>query len=57
MVLVNCGQSILYMSSPYIINPKIMLDSNLFLSDMSRADATRDLIMLGQTRVSQQNIK
>ncbi|CAD5219184.1 unnamed protein product [Bursaphelenchus okinawaensis] len=56
MILVNNGNSLLYLNSPHVINPKALLDSNLYLNDMQRHDATRDLIMLNQTRITQQEI-
>lgn len=57
MILVNGGQSVLYLNSPYIIKPEIMINNNLFISDMQNHDATREIIMLNQNRVTQQNIK
>ncbi|KAI6175859.1 Guanylate cyclase [Aphelenchoides bicaudatus] len=56
MILVNGGNSLLYINSPYIFNPEIMLNNNLFISDMQNHDATREIIMLNQNRVTQQNI-
>jgi hypothetical protein len=51
MIVVNGGNSLLYMNSPHITNPQTLTDTNLFLADFQRHDATRDLIMLNQSHM------
>ena len=57
MVMVNGGNNIIYMSSPYVSSVRGLIEANLFISDFNRHDATRDLIMLNQSRISQQELK
>ncbi|KAH7680159.1 Protein GCY-37, partial [Aphelenchoides avenae] len=56
MMLVNNGNHLLYMNSPHITTVRGLLDTNIYLSDMQRHDATRDLVMLNQSRISQQEL-
>lgn len=56
-MLVNNGNHLLYMNSPHITTVRGLLDTNIYLSDMQRHDATRDLVMLNQSRISQQELK
>lgn len=57
MMLVNGGEFMLFMGSPMFTTVQELADSNMFISDYPRHDTTRDLIMLNQTRLSQQDIK
>ncbi|KAI1705039.1 heme NO binding associated domain-containing protein [Ditylenchus destructor] len=56
MKVVNNGNNILFMGSPYITSVQQLMDANLFINDFQRHDANRDLIMLNQSRLSQQEI-
>ena len=57
MILVNGGNNLLYINSPHITTVRGLLDVNIFLSDIQMHDATRDLIMLNQSRMCQQELK
>jgi guanylate cyclase soluble subunit beta len=57
MVLVNNGNSLLYMCSPHVTTVRGLMEANLYISDLQRHDTTRDLIMLTQSRISQQELK
>lgn len=57
MVLVNNGNSLLYMCSPHVNTVRGLVEANLYISDLQRHDTTRDLIMLNQSRISQQELK
>ncbi|KAI1725167.1 heme NO binding associated domain-containing protein [Ditylenchus destructor] len=57
MMLVNNGNYLLYMSSPYITTMRQLVECNLYLDDMQFYDSTRDIIMLNKTRISQQELK
>lgn len=57
MHLLNNGEHLLFMASPYFSTVHELLESNVFLSDMQLNDNTRDLILLNQNRISQQELK
>lgn len=57
MSIVNGGSSILYMSSPDITTVSGLSDATFYLDNLPLHDATRDLIMLNTTRISQQELK
>lgn len=57
MVLVNGGQNMLFIGSLNISTIRGLVDSNVFVSDMQMHDVTRDLIMLNQSRICQQELK
>lgn len=57
MVLVNNGQNLLFVASIHVTTIRGLLDSNVFISDMKMHDVTRDLIMLNQSRICQQELK
>uniref|UniRef100_A0AC35GDP0 Guanylate cyclase n=1 Tax=Panagrolaimus sp. PS1159 TaxID=55785 RepID=A0AC35GDP0_9BILA len=57
MVLVNGGQNILFIGSLNVSTIRGLVDSNVFISDMQMHDVTRDLIMLNQSRICQQELK
>lgn len=57
MSIVNGGNSILYMSSPDITTISSLSDATFYLNDLPLHNATRDLIMLNTTRISQQDLK
>ncbi|CAD5219186.1 unnamed protein product [Bursaphelenchus okinawaensis] len=50
------GEYMLFMGSPFFSTIGELAESNMFISDYPRHDTTRDLIMLNQTRLSQQEI-
>ncbi|CAD5226584.1 unnamed protein product [Bursaphelenchus xylophilus] len=52
----NNGEYMLFMGSPYFSTISELAESNMFISDYPRHDTTRDLIMLNQTRLSQQEV-
>ncbi|VDM64465.1 unnamed protein product [Angiostrongylus costaricensis] len=53
MISINEGNSIMFLCSPHATTIRDILNLNLFISDMPIHDATRDLIMLNQSRMSQ----
>uniref|UniRef100_A0A0K0DE46 guanylate cyclase n=1 Tax=Angiostrongylus cantonensis TaxID=6313 RepID=A0A0K0DE46_ANGCA len=57
MISVNEGNSIMFLCSPHATTIRDILNLNLFISDMPIHDATRDLIMLNQSRMSQMELK
>uniref|UniRef100_A0AC34Q5T6 Guanylate cyclase n=1 Tax=Panagrolaimus sp. JU765 TaxID=591449 RepID=A0AC34Q5T6_9BILA len=56
MMVVNNGQNLLFVASIHITTIRGLLDSNVFISDMKMHDVTRDLIMLNQSRICQQEL-
>lgn len=56
-MLVNGGQNMLFVGSLNISTIRGLVDSNVFISDMQMHDVTRDLIMLNQSRICQQELK
>ncbi|KAE9419941.1 hypothetical protein Angca_002375, partial [Angiostrongylus cantonensis] len=56
MISVNEGNSIMFLCSPHATTIRDILNLNLFISDMPIHDATRDLIMLNQSRMSQMEL-
>uniref|UniRef100_A0A915DIJ7 guanylate cyclase n=2 Tax=Ditylenchus dipsaci TaxID=166011 RepID=A0A915DIJ7_9BILA len=56
MMLVNNGNYLLYMSSPYLTTARAMTETNLFLNDIQQHDNTRDLILFNQSRITQQEL-
>lgn len=57
MYLINNGESLLFINSPYITTAIELKKTNIYISDMPKSDTTRDLIMLNQTRLYQNNAK
>ncbi|KJH40876.1 hypothetical protein DICVIV_13163 [Dictyocaulus viviparus] len=57
MLPVNGGDSIMFLCSPNATSVREILSLNLFISDMPLHDATRDLIMLNQSRICQIELK
>ncbi|KAI6187166.1 Guanylate cyclase [Aphelenchoides besseyi] len=57
MMLINNHQSILYINSPHLSTPEDLLQTNLYLNDFQRHDATRDKIMLNQTQITQKKLE
>lgn len=57
MVLLENNIHILYVCSPYVTTIRELLDRKLHLSDIPLHDATRDLILLNQSRMSQVELK
>ncbi|CAI4223791.1 unnamed protein product [Auanema sp. JU1783] len=56
MSIVNSGNSIMYYCSPYVTTVRDILELNLYISDMPMHDATRDLVMLNQSRICQMEL-
>uniref|UniRef100_A0AC34FTA4 Guanylate cyclase n=1 Tax=Panagrolaimus sp. ES5 TaxID=591445 RepID=A0AC34FTA4_9BILA len=56
MFLVNGGQNMLFIGSLNVSTIRGLVDSNVFISDMQMHDVTRDLIMLNQSRICQQEL-
>lgn len=54
---INGGNSIIFLCSPHVTTVRDILDLNLFISDMPMHDATRDLVMLNQSRICQMELK
>jgi guanylate cyclase soluble subunit beta len=57
MCLLNNGEHLLFMGSPYFSTVHELIESNIYISDMQLNDITRDLILLNQNRIAQQEIK
>lgn len=57
MFLINNGENLLYLGSPYVKNAKELRRSQLYLSDMALNDMTRELIMLNQSSFCQIFVK
>lgn len=57
MVLVNNGQNLLFIASLHLSTVRGLIDTNVYISDMKMHDVTRDLILLNQSRVCQQELK
>lgn len=57
LILVNNGQNLIFINSPFLNSVTDLIHANLFMSDFPLHDATRDLIMLNQSRISQQELK
>uniref|UniRef100_A0A914DSI5 guanylate cyclase n=1 Tax=Acrobeloides nanus TaxID=290746 RepID=A0A914DSI5_9BILA len=57
MILINNGENLLYLGSPYVKNAKELRRSQLYLSDMALNDMTRELIMLNQSSFCQIFVK
>ncbi|VDK52660.1 unnamed protein product [Cylicostephanus goldi] len=56
MMPVNGGNSIMFLCSPHVTSVRDILDLKLFISDMPMHDATRDLVMLNQSRICQMEL-
>ncbi|KHJ91153.1 heme NO binding associated [Oesophagostomum dentatum] len=56
MMPVNSGNSIIFLCSPHVTTVRDILDLKLFISDMPIHDATRDLVMLNQSRICQMEL-
>lgn len=57
MILLNNAEHLLYMASPYFSTVHELFASNVFIGDMPIHDATRDLVLLNQNRISQKELK
>ncbi|KAE9549457.1 hypothetical protein FO519_007332 [Halicephalobus sp. NKZ332] len=56
MLLANNGQNLLFIASIHTSTIRELLDLNVYISDMKMHDVTRDLIMLNQSRICQQEL-
>ncbi|GMT25016.1 hypothetical protein PFISCL1PPCAC_16313, partial [Pristionchus fissidentatus] len=56
MQMLSGGNSIIFLASPHATSVRDILNVNLFISDMPMHDATRDLIMLNQSRMCQMEL-
>ncbi|GMS96109.1 hypothetical protein PENTCL1PPCAC_18284, partial [Pristionchus entomophagus] len=56
MMMLSGGNSIIFLASPHATSVRDILNVNLFISDMPMHDATRDLIMLNQSRMCQMEL-
>ncbi|CAD6196741.1 unnamed protein product [Caenorhabditis auriculariae] len=56
MMPVNDGNSIIFICSPHVTTVRDILKFKLFISDMPIHDATRDLVMLNQSRICQMEL-
>lgn len=54
---VDGGNSIVFLCSPHVTSVRDILNLKLFISDMPMHDATRDLMMLNQSRICQMELK
>uniref|UniRef100_A0A7I5EBN4 guanylate cyclase n=1 Tax=Haemonchus contortus TaxID=6289 RepID=A0A7I5EBN4_HAECO len=50
------GNYIIFLCSPYVTTVRDFIDLKLYLSDMPMYDATRDLVMLNQSRICQMEL-
>uniref|UniRef100_A0A0N4WIY8 guanylate cyclase n=1 Tax=Haemonchus placei TaxID=6290 RepID=A0A0N4WIY8_HAEPC len=50
------GNYIIFLCSPYVTTVRDFVDLKLYLSDMPMYDATRDLVMLNQSRICQMEL-
>uniref|UniRef100_A0A914D592 guanylate cyclase n=1 Tax=Acrobeloides nanus TaxID=290746 RepID=A0A914D592_9BILA len=57
MYLINNGESLLFINSPYITTAMELKKTNMYISDFSKSDTTRDLIFLNQSRLYRNNAK
>ncbi len=57
IVLLKDLKHMIYLCSPYVTSVRDLLDHGLHLSDIPLHDATRNLILLNQSRMSQVEIK
>ncbi|EYB86139.1 hypothetical protein Y032_0285g1364 [Ancylostoma ceylanicum] len=56
MMPVDGGNSIVFLCSPHVTSVRDILNLKLFISDMPMHDATRDLVMLNQSRICQMEL-
>ncbi|PAV56305.1 hypothetical protein WR25_15723 [Diploscapter pachys] len=56
MMPINNGSSLIFLCSPHVTTVRDILDVKLFISDMPMHDATRDLVMLNQSRICQMEL-
>ncbi|KAK6044553.1 hypothetical protein COOONC_17942 [Cooperia oncophora] len=56
MMPVNEGNYIIFLCSPHVTKVRDFVDLKLYLSDMPMYDATRDLVMLNQSRICQMEL-
>ncbi|KAK6750723.1 hypothetical protein RB195_002598 [Necator americanus] len=56
MMPINGGNSIIFLCSPHVTSVRDILNLKLFISDMPMHDATRDLVMLNQSRICQMEL-
>ncbi|WKY06480.1 hypothetical protein Q1695_006573 [Nippostrongylus brasiliensis] len=56
MMPVCGGNYIIFLCSPYVTSVRDILNLKLFISDMPMFDATRDLVMLNQSRICQMEL-
>ncbi|KIH55005.1 heme NO binding associated [Ancylostoma duodenale] len=57
MMPVDGANSIVFLCSPHVTSVRDILNLKLFISDMPMHDATRDLVMLNQSRICQMELK
>lgn len=57
MILLENNEHIVYVCSLYVTTIRELLDRKLHLSDIPLHDATRDLILLNQSRITQVEMK
>ncbi len=57
MILLENGRNMLLMCSPHVATVEELLEKHLHFSDMPLYDATRGLILLNMTRMSQVDLK
>ncbi|CCD68037.1 Soluble guanylate cyclase gcy-37 [Caenorhabditis elegans] len=56
MMPINDGNSIIFICSPHVTTVRDILNLKLYISDMPMHDATRDLVMLNQSRICQMEL-
>uniref|UniRef100_A0A7E4V362 guanylate cyclase n=1 Tax=Panagrellus redivivus TaxID=6233 RepID=A0A7E4V362_PANRE len=56
VLIVNGGQNLLFVGTFNVTTVRSLLTSNVYLGDMPMHDVTRDLVMLNQSRISQQEL-
>ncbi|PIO61481.1 heme NO binding associated, partial [Teladorsagia circumcincta] len=56
MMPVNDGNYIIFLCSPHVTTVRDFVNLKLYLSDMLMYDATRDLVMLNQSRICQMEL-
>ncbi|ULT97859.1 hypothetical protein L3Y34_005594 [Caenorhabditis briggsae] len=56
MMPLNDGNSIIFICSPHVTTVRDILNLKLYISDMPMHDATRDLVMLNQSRICQMEL-
>ena len=57
VTIIGNGEYMLYIASPDVQTVRGLVDCHMHLSDLPMHDTTRDLILLNQSRLSQQELK